>query len=61
MLEPEKFNDVSILLRSKNVDMVTSLYALIELYNYPIFSFELEDKSKRLFAKYAIMRQNMPL
>ena len=55
-LEPDKFNDISILLRSKNVDIVTSLYALIELYNYPIFNFELEDRSKRLFAKYAIMR-----
>ena len=36
--------------------MVTSLYALIELYNYPIFNFEMEDKDKRLFAKYAILR-----
>ena len=32
-LEPEKFNDVLILFRSKKVELVTSLYALIELYN----------------------------
>ena len=55
-LEPERFNDVSILFRSKKVELVTSLYALIELYNYPIFNFEMEGKDKRLFAKSAILR-----
>ena len=55
-LEPGRFNDVSILFRSKRVELVTSLYALIELYNYPIFNFEMEEKDKRLFAKSAILR-----
>nr|QNO52384.1 hypothetical protein IAKEDICC_00004 [Methanosarcinales archaeon ANME-1 ERB6] len=55
-LEPKRFNDVSTLFHSKNVELVTSLYALIELYNYPIFNFEQEDKEKRLFAKQAILR-----
>lgn len=55
-LEPERFKAVSMLFRSKKVELVTSLYALIELYNYPLFNFEQEDREKRLFAKQAILR-----
>jgi len=35
--------------------LVTSLYALIELYNYPIYNFERDEREKRSFGKYAIL------
>jgi len=54
-LEPDKFDCVSRLFNYENIDLVTSLYALIELYNYPIFNFEMDEQEKRLLAKSAII------
>lgn len=54
-LEPDKFDCVSRLFNYENIDLVTSLYALIELYNYPIFNFEMDEQEKRLLAKSVII------
>lgn len=55
-LEPERFNDVSKLIElcKEKVELVTSLYSVIELYNYPIFNFS--RVQKRLLSKYAILK-----
>ena len=55
-LEPDKFDDVFRLFDCEKIDLVTSLYALIELYNYPMFNFEMDEREKRLLAKYALIR-----
>jgi predicted nucleic acid-binding protein len=49
--EPDKFNEVESLFHS-GAELVTSIYSLIELYNFPIYNFE---HDKRIMAKYGIL------
>ncbi len=49
--EPNKFKDVERLFNC-GAELVTSIYALIELYNFPIYNFE---HDKRIMAKYGFI------
>jgi hypothetical protein len=46
-----KFNEVECLFHS-GAEQVTSIYSLIELYNFPIYNFE---HDKRIMAKYGLL------
>lgn len=50
--EPDKFRAVERLFNS-GLELVTSIYSLIELFNYPIVNFE---HNKRLIAKYGLLK-----
>lgn len=49
--EPDKFRDVERLFDCGG-NLVTSIYSLIELYNFPIYNFE---HNKRTSAKYGLL------
>lgn len=49
--EPDKFADVEFLFHC-GAELVTSIYSLIELYNFPIRNFE---HNKRSMAKYGLL------
>ena len=51
--EADKFRDVERLFNSDKLKLVTSVYALIELYNFPIFNFK---HNKRFIAKYGLLK-----
>lgn len=49
--EPDKFKDVEQIFNCE-AELVTSIYSLIELYNFPIYNFE---HNKRNMAKYGLL------
>jgi len=48
--EPDKYEEVKLLFE-RDFNLITSIYSLIELYNFPIHNFE---HNKRQMAKYGI-------